>query len=102
MKLAVSLILALALVFTGAPRSSWIDAGDQIVTHTGDAQPWTLREVMESCIDDRITAAMVLASQPSAFHCCPLTGPLIHRSAEEANSIKAHLRIYKLNAAFLI
>jgi hypothetical protein len=100
MKLAVSFLLAVALFFTGAPRSSWIDAGDQIVAHAGDAKPWTLREAMESCIDDRIIA--FFASEPSAFHCWPLTSPLIHRSVKRTNSIKAGLRIYKLNAAFLI
>jgi hypothetical protein len=100
MKLAMSFLLAVALLFTGAPRSSWIDAGDQIVAHAGDAKPWTFREVMESCIDDRIIASF--ASGPSAFHCCPLTSPLIHRSVKGTNSIKADIKIYKLNATFLI
>jgi hypothetical protein len=100
MKLAMSLLLVVALLLSGAPRSSWIDAGDQIVAHAGDAKPWTLREAMESCIDDRIIA--FFASEPSAFHCWPLTSPLIHRSVKPTNSIKAGLRIYKLNAAFLI
>jgi hypothetical protein len=100
MKLAMSFLLAVALLFTGAPRSSWIDAGDQIVAHAGDAKPWTLREVMESCIDDRIIASF--ASEPSAFYCWPLTNPVIHRSVKPTNSIKAGLRIYKLNAAYLI
>jgi hypothetical protein len=100
MKFAMSLLLAVALLFTGAPRSSWIDAGDQIVAHAGDAKPWTLREAMESCIDDRILASF--ASEPSALHYWPLTGPLIHPSVKRTNSIKAGLRIYKLNAAFLI
>jgi hypothetical protein len=100
MKLAMSLLFAVALLFTGAPRSSWIDAGDQIVAHAGDAKPWTLREAMESCIDDRIIASF--ASEPSVFHYSPLTSLLIHRSVKRTNSIKAGLRIYKLNAAFLI
>jgi hypothetical protein len=100
MKLAMSFLLAVALLFTGAPRSSWIDAGDQIVAHAGDPQPWTLREVMECCIDDRVIASF--ASEPSAFHCWSLTSPLIHRSVKRTHSIKAGLRIYKLNAAFLI
>jgi hypothetical protein len=100
MKLAMSFLLAVALLFTGAPRSSWIDAGDQIVAHAGDAKPWTLREAMESCIDDRIIASF--ASEPSAFHYLPFTSLLIHRSVKRTNSIKAGLRIYKLNVAFLI
>jgi hypothetical protein len=100
MKLAMSFLLAVALLFTGAPRSSWIDAGDQIVAHAGDAKPWTLREAMESCVDDRIIGSF--ASEPSAFHYWPFTSLLIHRSVKRTNSTKAGLRIYKLNAAFLI
>ena len=100
MKLAMSFLLTVALLFTGAPRSSWIDTGDQIVAHAGDAKPWTFREAMESCIDDRIIASF--ASEPSAFHCCPLTSSLIYRSVKRTNSIKADIKIYKLNAAFLI
>jgi hypothetical protein len=100
MKLAMRLFLAAALLFTGAPRSSWIDAGDQIVAHAGGAQPWTVREVMESWVDDRISA--IFASEASAFHCCPLTSPLIHRPITGTNSNKADIKIYTLNAAFLI
>jgi hypothetical protein len=100
MKLALSLILALALVFTGG--SSWVDTSDKIVAHAGGAQPQTLREAVECCTDDRIITAMALAFQPSPFHCSPLVNSLIHRSANETNPIRAPLSIYKLNAAFLI
>jgi hypothetical protein len=100
MKLAISVILALALVFTGA--SSWVDTSDKIVAHAGGAQPQTLREAVECCTDDRIITAMALAFQPSPFHCRPSISFLFHRSAQGTSSIRAHLNIYKLNAAFLI
>jgi hypothetical protein len=99
MKLATSLILALALVFTGAGLR--VDTSDKLVAHAGAAQPW-LREVIECCIDDRIITAMALAFQPSHFHCRPSISFLLHRSAKGTSSIRAHLSIYKLNAAFLI
>jgi hypothetical protein len=100
MKLAISLLLAVALLFSAAPRSSWIDAGDQIVAHAGDAKPWTFRETMESCIDDRIIASF--ASEASALHYWPPTSALVHGPLTGTNSIKADIKIYTLNAAFLI
>ncbi|HJU62307.1 MAG TPA: hypothetical protein VJ864_09695 [Candidatus Binatia bacterium] len=100
MKLAISFCLAIVLLFTGAPHSPSIDAGDQIVAHAGKARPWTFREAIESCIDDRIIASF--ASEPSAFHCWPMAKPVIHRPIKGTNAIKADIKIYKLNAAFLI
>ena len=101
MKLAISFLLAVLLLFAGTPRSSWIDAGAQIVAHAGDAaRPLTFREAMESCIDDRLIASF--ASEPSAFHCWPMASSLIHRRIKGTNAIKADIKIYKLNAAFLI
>jgi hypothetical protein len=100
MKLVISISLALVLVYTSAPRSLWIGAGEQIVAHAGGPQPWTVREVVESWIDERIIA--FFASEASVFHCCLLTSPRIHRPAIGTNSIKADIKIYTLNAAFLI
>jgi hypothetical protein len=100
MKLVIGLSLALVLVYTSAPRSSWIDASDQIVANAEGPQPWTVGEVMEIWIDDRISA--FFASEARAFHCCPLIRPLIHRPVIGTNSIKADIKIYTLNAALLI
>jgi hypothetical protein len=100
MKLVISFLLAIVLLFTGAAHSPWIDAGDQIVAHAGNTRPWTFREAIESCIDDRIIASF--ASEPSAFHCRPAASSLIYRSIKRTNTIKADIKIYKLNAAFLI
>jgi hypothetical protein len=100
MKLVISFLLAIVLLFTGAPHSPWIDAGDQIVAHAGNTRPWTFREAIESCIDDRIIASFT--SEPSAFHCWPMTRSGIHGPIKGTNSIKADIKIYKLNAAFLI
>jgi hypothetical protein len=100
MKLALSLILALALGVTGACLS--VDAGDKIVAHCGGAQPHTLKEAIECCIDDRVITGVALALQLSPFHCRLLLRSLIDRSVKGTSSIRAHLSLYKLNAAFLI
>jgi hypothetical protein len=100
MKLAISFFLAIVLLFTAAPHYSWIDHGDRIVAHAGNARPWTFREAIESCIDDRIIASF--ASEPSAFHHWPMASSAIHGPIKRTNPIKADIKIYKLNAAFLI
>ena len=100
MKLATSVILAFALVFTGA--SLWVDTGDKMVGDAGGDQRSTVGEVIECCIDDRIINVMALGFQSSPFHCGDLASFPSHRSANETNSIRAPLSIYKLNAAFLI
>jgi hypothetical protein len=94
MKLAISLILVLFLVFTGAPRFFGV--------HAEGAHPSTLWEAMECCIDDRIIAAMALAFQPSSYHHCPVPYLLPYGSTEGINSNKADVKIYKRHSAFLI
>jgi hypothetical protein len=102
MRLAVNFFLVVVFLLTNAPRSSGSDNGDQIVAHARDANTWTFAEAMENNNDDRIITSSTPASELSSSQPFPVAKAFVQQSSEEINSTKEGLKIYKLNAAFLI
>ena len=102
MRLVVSIFLAITLLITGAPHSSWSDNHIKIAAYAGDANTFSFREMGENYIDDRILVAFPLASETSLSDSVSIVSTSIRRTSEEKNSTKEDLKIYKLTAAFLI
>ncbi|HSE87998.1 MAG TPA: hypothetical protein VLJ79_17360 [Candidatus Binatia bacterium] len=102
MRLAVSVCLAVALLFTGTPYSAWSDNTPKIVACAGDANPLAFGETGENYIDERIFISFPLAFETGLSNYFPVGAIVIRRSAKEKQLTKEDRKIYKLTAAFLI
>jgi len=102
MKLVISFGVALLLVLTGTPRSSWSDNTDKIAASAEDGSTLAFGEAIESWNDDRRITSLPLASAVTSSDVGLIAAPFISQTSVELNSIKDNSRIYKLNSSFLI
>lgn len=102
MRVAFHLFLAVVLLFTGASPDFWDeDNSGKIVACAAGANP-AYREPMESCTDDRIITCFTLTSRLTPPDRSPGGAGLAPASPPGPSSSKENLKIYKLNAVFLI
>lgn len=102
MKLVISFGVALLLVLTGTPRSSWSDDTDKIAASAEDGSTLAFGEAIQSWNDDRRIGSFPLGSAVKSRDVFLIANSFISQTSVELNSIKDTSRIYKLNSSFLI
>jgi hypothetical protein len=102
MKLALSVFLAIALLFSGVPQPFCTEAGTKIAAYAVDTNRSTFQEIGDNYIDDRVFVSFPLASEESLSDFFPIAAAFNWRTWEEKNLVKKYFKIYKLTSAYLI
>jgi hypothetical protein len=101
MRLALSLLVAIALLSNGPPPSWWSDNSEKIAACAGTENARVSGEVMEAS-DEWLSAWFKLASQLISFDHSAVVVAITSQATVENTPVRADLRIYKLKTAFLI
>jgi hypothetical protein len=101
MKLALSVFLAIALLFSGVPQPFCTEAGTKIAAYAVDTNRSTFQEIGDY-IDDRVFVSFPLASEESLSDSFPIAAALNWRTWEEKKLVKKYFKIFKLTSAYLI
>ena len=102
MRLSLTWLLAVALVFGGSPSLDWRESGVRVAGHPEDGVPAAGEDALEGCDDNRLGASHTANVQPGASYPCLIALVSIQRSSKEQNPSREDLKIYKLKRAFLI